>query len=167
MKPVTHILAIIAGIAGPVAIEGWTTSDYGPRSKAHYASVVNASQAPRDKAIAFGLVAFEQGDPAKAVTEYFAADAVDNATGTTGAAAIAAAAADTPWLNGGAARRQLQVAGDRDLAFVRYAATETQPETVEIYRIAEGKIAEHWSVVSNVAPEDAQQEEAHVSRDKM
>jgi hypothetical protein len=31
-----HALAIVAGIAAPVAVTFWTTSDTGPRSKAHY-----------------------------------------------------------------------------------------------------------------------------------
>lgn len=36
MRPATHLVAIILGIAGPVAFTLWSTTDYGPRSRAHY-----------------------------------------------------------------------------------------------------------------------------------
>jgi hypothetical protein len=36
MRAVTHLVAIVLGIAGPVAFTLWSTTDYGPRSRAHY-----------------------------------------------------------------------------------------------------------------------------------
>ncbi len=148
MKPLTHILCIVAGIAGPVAFEGWTTSDYGPRSKAHYARIVNASQAPRDKVIAFGLKAFGDGKPADAVREFFADDAVDHASGLAGKVAIAAKAGEISWLGGGAQKKLAHVAAERDLGFAHYVVGPTGEERVEIFRIKSGKIVEHWSVAN-------------------
>ena len=36
MRPATHLVAIVLGLAGPVAFTLWSTTDYGPRSRAHY-----------------------------------------------------------------------------------------------------------------------------------
>ena len=36
MRPATHLIAIVLGIAGPVGFTLWSTTDYGPRSRAHY-----------------------------------------------------------------------------------------------------------------------------------
>lgn len=150
MKLATQLIAIAAGIGATVAFETWTTSDSGPRSKAHYAAVVSASQGPRDRAIAFGLKAFGDGQPAEAVRSFFAADAIDHAApGVVGAEALAARAGEIEWLKPGTPRKQVQVAGERDLAFVRYAAgPDGAQDRVEIYRIKAGKIVEHWSVVA-------------------
>lgn len=145
MKAMTHVLSVIAGLAGPIAFEAWTTSDSGPRSKAHYAAVVSASQTPRDRAIAFGIKAFDNGQAAEAVRDYFSADAIDHAApGVIGAEAIAAKAGELDWLKPGLPRKQVQVAGDRNLAFVRYSVGNE--DRVEIYKIKAGKIVEHWSV---------------------
>lgn len=153
MKLTTQIIAILAGLGTSVAFEAWTTSDSGPRSKAHYAAVISASQTPRDRAIAFGLKAFGDGQPAEAVHEFFAPDAIDHAApGAVGAAAIAAKASEIDWLKPGTPRKQVQVAGERDLAFVRYAVgADGAQERVEIYKIKAGKIIEHWSVVGTTA----------------
>lgn len=152
MKITTQIIAILAGIGATAAFEAWTTSDIGPRSKAHYAAVVSASKSPRDKAIAFGLKAFEDGQPAEAVKQHFAPDAIDHASKLTGRDAIAAQAASLDWLKPGAARKQLHVAGERDLAFVHYSTPAG--ERVEIYRIKSGLITEHWSVAAPTASQE-------------
>lgn len=150
MKAMTHALCVIAGLAGPILFEGWTTSDSGPRSKAHYAAVVSASQTPRDRAIAFGIKAFDNGQPAQAVRDYFSADAIDHAApGLVGAENIAAKAGELDWLKPGSPRKQVQVAGDRNLAFVRYSVGNQ--DRIEIYKIKAGKIIEHWTVAGAAA----------------
>lgn len=145
MKGLTHLLCIVAGIAGPVLLEGWTTSDSGPRSKAHYAAVVNASSTPRNRAIAFGLQAYGSKQPAAAVQKFFAPNAIDHASGgLTGRDAIAAKAGEIDWLRPDVERKQLHIAGERDLAFVHYGTPAG--ERVEVYRMKAGQITEHWSV---------------------
>ena len=152
----THLVSIVAGLAAPIAFEGWTTSDSGPRSKAHYAAIVNASQSPRDRVIAFGMKAFDDGKSADAVRQFFAEDAVDHAAGLTGREAIAAKAGELEWLKPGAPRKQLHVGSERGVAFAHYAVGgDAAHERVEIYRIKAGRITEHWSVVG--APSKAPQ----------
>lgn len=36
MRPLTHVLAVIFGLAAPTALTFWSISDTGPRNKAHY-----------------------------------------------------------------------------------------------------------------------------------
>lgn len=36
MRPATHLVAFVLGIAGPVGFTLWSQTDYGPRSRAHY-----------------------------------------------------------------------------------------------------------------------------------
>jgi predicted SnoaL-like aldol condensation-catalyzing enzyme len=152
MRPWVHAVSALAGIAAAVSFEAWTTSPYGPRSGAHYAGVENASMTPREVVLGFDHLALNEGKPREAVTRYVAAQFIDHQDTHAGGdaresliARLSERQASDPQ-----AKRTIErvvVEGDIVVIYSRGDATDGGPISgVDIFRVQDRKIAEHWSV---------------------
>jgi predicted SnoaL-like aldol condensation-catalyzing enzyme len=159
IHPWIHALAIVAGIAAPVALTFWTTSDSGPRSSAHDEQVAARSMSPVDVVKAFDNLAFEQGKPAEAMQQYVLRDMIDHGQRVDGDHDSFIASLEQ---RGGSkddrSKRTIRhILADGDMVAVHYhLAREPDPKgysVVELFRVQDGKIAEHWETLQP-SPED-------------
>jgi predicted SnoaL-like aldol condensation-catalyzing enzyme len=152
MRPLYHALGIAAGLAAPVAVTLWSTSAHGPRSNAHYASVAAESASPKDVILAFEKLAFDKRQPAEAVRRYFSETAVDHSSRVAGdKASVIALLEKLDWSTRGPTRTVLHVLSEGDMVAVHYhlvreAGTKGEM-AVDLFRVANGKIEEHWEVL--------------------
>ena len=136
---IAQVACILAGIAAPVGLTLLTTRSGGARDAAHYAQIAHEMDA-RQVLIAFGQsVAVQPSNPNHAKA-YLAPSFIDHAS-TVGpdigaiASAISSVSPD-------------RIGDAGDLAIISHPNG-----AVDIFRVAEGKIAEHWLVR---APSSAQ-----------
>lgn len=130
MKLWVHVICAAAGLAVPASLEAWSMTSGGPRSAAHYAEVTQQSESPKDLVLAFGKLAFDERKPDEAVSKYVAADFVDHAP-----------AGD--YLKGREGSRIVEhVIGEGDLVAVHQQLGDKA--AIDIFRVAKGKIVEHW-----------------------
>ncbi len=142
MRPLVHLFAIVAGIAAPIGVERLTMSAHGPRSKASYEAVERASMGPREVVRAYLDLAVARHQPQQALAEYLSPRFVGH---------DASAAAGANPAGKGAVRH---IAVDGDVVMVEYDGPAARPAAVDIFRVAAGKIVEHWSVAG--APAERQ-----------
>jgi predicted SnoaL-like aldol condensation-catalyzing enzyme len=150
MRPWLHVLGIAGGIAATAGFEGWTTSSHGPRSSAHYASVENASMTPKEVALGFERLAFSEHHPQEAVDRLIGAKFVDHEVNQVRPGdresylqRLTSATAEAT-----AVRTIEHVVAEGDVVVVHYLQRDSQGSAtgVDLYRIADRKIIEHWSV---------------------
>jgi predicted SnoaL-like aldol condensation-catalyzing enzyme len=154
MRPVTHVIAVILGIAGPVAFTLWSMTDYGPRSRAHYEHA--AAMDTRATAVIgrFTKLAIDERQPAAAVEQYFAPNVVEHGLAPDGAKG-ADRLVQRGWGSVDAQRKILNVVAETDRAVVQQLIMpgEGPPHSeVDIFRVEGGKIVEHWEVGAPPAP---------------
>ncbi len=152
MRPWVHAISALAGIAAAVGFEAWTTSSHGPRSSAHYASVESTAMTPREVVLGFDHLAHDEGKPQEAVTRYVAAQFINHEDTHTAEdaresliARLSARQAADPHTK----RTLERVVVDGDIVVLYHHSVASQGETssdVEIFRVQDRKIAEHWSV---------------------
>jgi predicted SnoaL-like aldol condensation-catalyzing enzyme len=153
MRPLYHVLGILGGIAATAGFEGWTTSSHGPRSSAHYAAVENASMTPKEVALGFERIAFSEHNPQEAVDRLVAAPFVDHegnpAQPGDRNSYLQRLASST--VDAGAAREAEHVVVEGDVVVVHYLQRDSQGSAagVDIYRIADRKIVEHWNIAES------------------
>lgn len=148
MRPATHLIAIVLGIAGPVAFTLWSTTDYGPRSRAHYERA--AAMDTRATAVVgrFTKLALDERRPAEAAARYFAPNLVEHGL-PPNAAAGGARLEQRGWGSADAQRKILNVVAEKDRAVVQQLvmpAGGPPHSEVDIFRIEDGKVVEHWEV---------------------
>lgn len=153
MRPLTHALAIVAGIAAPVGLTFWSTSDSGTRSNAQAAQIAAEVMTPRQVVEAFENLAFDQGRPTEAVRKYVSPDVIDHSQRVTGDfASIIELLERLDWSNGNGPKRTIHnMVAEGDLVMVHYHLVR-EPGTpgysaVDVFRVADGKIVEHWEAV--------------------
>lgn len=159
MRPMTHILAILAGIAAPIAVTFWTTSDYGPRSKAHYAAVQDKVMSTREVIEAFEKMGIDEHKPKEAVLAYFSPDVVDHDPGVKGDRQSIIDYLDSrDWSSGVPKRTIRHIIVEGDLGVVHHHIVRKPGEkgiaAVDIFRVKDGKVVEHWDVLQPI-PEDS------------
>jgi predicted SnoaL-like aldol condensation-catalyzing enzyme len=152
MRPWVHAVSALAGIAAAVGFEAWTTSSHGPRSSTHYASVENASMTPREVVLGFDHLAHDEGKSREAVTRYVSAQFIDHAdTHTAGDAreALIGRLSERQAADPQTSRTIERVVADGDIVVLYYHSVASNAEPisgVEIFRVQDRKVAEHWSV---------------------
>jgi predicted SnoaL-like aldol condensation-catalyzing enzyme len=155
LPPWKHLLFALAGIVAPIALTFWTTSTAGPRSTTHYAAVANAAIAPKDVVMAFDKMAFDERKPKEAVLQYFSDDFIDHSSRVTGDRQSVVALLDRlDWSKAGPARTVKHVVADGDIVTMHYHLVR-EPGTAgfaaaDIFRVKDGKIAEHWEVMQPI-----------------
>lgn len=160
MRGWLHIFSIAAGIAAPVAITLWSTSDFGVRSRAHYAAVeqqsAERSMSARDVVMAFDKLAFGERKPREAVLRYVAAEAVDHHQDIRGDRQSMIEMLERKDWSGTSPRRTIRhVVAEGDLVVVHHHLVR-QPGTpgiaaVDMFRVKDGRIVEHWDVLQPIA----------------
>lgn len=150
MRPITHIFAVVLGIAAPVLFTLWSTTDYGPRSRAHYERAAAMDKSAEAVVGRFVKLAIEDGKPAEAVARYYSADVKEHGL-PAGAAGRAERLAERGWGTPGTGRKILNRLGEKDLAVVQqlvFAGNGGPPHSeVDIFRVEDGRIVEHWEVI--------------------
>lgn len=154
-----HALGVIAGVGAPVATTLYMTSDYGPRSKAHYAELERKNAKPEDVVMAFEKLAFDERRPQEAVMRYFAADSVDHDPNVRGDRdSVIELLNQRDWSKAGPTRAIKHVVADKDIVMIHHHIVR-EPGTkgvaaVDIFRVKDGKIVEHWDVLQPI-PENS------------
>lgn len=155
MKPVTHVIAIVLGIAGPYLFTLWSTTDYGPRSAAHYARAAAMDERPVAVVGRFTDLAMGGNDPAAAAEQYFAEGLEEHGL-PDGAAGGAERLLARGWGNADQERRILNTIADKELAAVQqlvFPVGGGRPHSeVDIFRVVDGKIVEHWELSQEAEP---------------
>jgi predicted SnoaL-like aldol condensation-catalyzing enzyme len=152
MRPWVHAVSALAGIAAAVSFEAWTTSSYGPRSSAHYASVENASMTPREVVLGFDRLAYDEDKPREAVTRYVAPQFIDHEDTHTGGDAresLITLLSERQPADPQTKRTIERVVADGDIVVIFHHSVPSHGEAisgVETFRVQDRKIAEHWSV---------------------
>ncbi len=163
MRPATHVIAIVLGIAAPILFTLWTTTDYGPRSRAHYESAAAMDKSAAAVAGRFIKLAIEEGKPDEAAEQYFSDELVEHGL-LPGAAGRAARLQERGWGSPAQQRKILNTVANKDLAVVQQLvfSTEGQPphSEVDIFRVQDGLIVEHWEVIQAHAPAETDEERA-------
>lgn len=159
MRPLVHAVAIIAGIAAPVALTFWTTSDAGPRSSEQSEAIARQTMTPKQVVEAFERMAFDERRPREAVQKYFSRDLVDHSQRIEGDYdSVIALLGRLDWTEGGAPQRTIKhIVAEDDIVMVHYHLVR-EPGTagysaVDIFRVADGAIVEHWEALQPLAEE--------------
>lgn len=160
MRPVTHLLLIAAGIAAPVAITFWTTSDFGPRSKAHYEAVAKEVEAnkvlsTREVVEGFEKMGIDERKPQEAILTYFSPDVIDHDPNVKGdRQSIIDYLNKRDWSTGVPKRTIRNIVVEGELAVVHHHIVRKPGEkgiaAVDIFRVKDGKVVEHWDVLQPV-----------------
>lgn len=155
MRPATHLLAIIAGIAAPVGITFWTTSAAGPRSAAHYAAVEQKAMGTREVIEAFEKMGIDERKPKEAVLAYFSPDVVDHDPGVKGdRQSIIDYLDKRDWSTGVPQRTIRHIVVEGDIGVVHHHIVRKPGEkgiaAVDIFRVKDGKVVEHWDVLQPI-----------------
>ena len=161
-------LCIAGGISAAVGVTLWSTSSSGARSAAHYKAVAqqvaaldqqhaSPEQTAQTRAIMqdFEQIGFDQHNPQAAVDKYFADDFVDHDPNVKGdKASVVARLAQLDWTHGGPQRTIVHLVADGPIAVVHHRLVRHPGDTpiaaVDIYRISNGKIVEHWDVLQPI-----------------
>lgn len=150
MRPISHIVAIILGIAAPTALTFWSVTDSGPRSRAHYERAAAMDVSARAIVERFTKQAIDEHQPMEAVAEYFSADVVEHGHDEGSAAARLEARG---WALHEQQRKTLNVVVEKDLAVVQQLVFSEEggpPHAeIDIFRVDDGKIVEHWELVQD------------------
>jgi len=137
MKPWIHAVGALAGIAVAISFEAWSTSSYGPRNKAHYAQVEDATMTPKEVASGFSHLALEEGEPEEATQRYASKTFLDHEN-------------TTPLPPGPLVVEQIAV--DGDIAMIHFRSDAAGGASgVDILRVQDRKIAERWRVIQAAA----------------
>ena len=154
MRPWVHVLGILGGIAATAGFEGWTTSAHGPRSKAHYASVENASMTPQEIALAFERLACTEHQPQQAVDRFLAPQFTDHEPDRVSPGNRQSLLQQLTAAGAGAPLRTVEhVATSGDTVMVHYVSAQAGGAAtagVDIFRIADRKIQEHWGIAQSL-----------------
>jgi len=153
MRAWAHALAIVAGIAAPVALTFWTTSASGPRNAAQSAEIAQETMTPKQVVEAFERLAFDEGNPTEAVRRYVSKDVIDHSQRIAGDYdSIIELLVNLDWTNGRGPKRTIQhMVAEGDIVMVHYHLVR-EPGTpgfaaVDIFRVQGGKIVEHWEAL--------------------
>lgn len=155
MRPLTHALCIVAGIAAPIAITFWTTSDSGPRSSAHYAAVAAKTMTTREVIDAFEKMAIDERKPKEAILAFFAPDVIDHDPNVAGdRQSIIDRLEGLKWNSGVPQRMIKNIIVEGDLGIVHHHLVREPGKpgiaAVDIFRVKEGKVVEHWDVLQPI-----------------
>lgn len=156
MRPLTHLVAIVLGIAGPYGFTLWSTTDCGPRSAAHYERAAATDTRPVAVIGRFVDLGIDQSDPVKAVADNFAAELVEHGL-PMGGATDAERLIERGWANPEQVRKVLNIVANDDLAMVQQLVFPVSGEgppraEIDIFRVADGKFSEHWEVIQAPVP---------------
>lgn len=159
MRPLTHAIAIVAGIAAPVAITFWTASDSGPRSAAHYAAVQQETLTTREVIEGFERLGIDERKPKEAILKYFSPDVIDHDPNVKGDRQSIIDYLDArDWSTGVPQRTIHNIVVEGELGVVHHHIVRNPGEAgiaaVDIFRVKDGKVIEHWDVLQPV-PEDS------------
>lgn len=160
MRTGTHLLAIMAGIAAPVALTFWTTSSAGPRSAAHYAAVEQRALGTREVIEAFEKMGIDERKPKEAVLAYFSPDVIDHDPNVVGDRQSIIDYLDKRDWSSGVPRRTIRnIIVEGELGVVHHHIVRKPGEkgiaAVDIFRVRDGKVIEHWDVLQPVPEESA------------
>lgn len=155
MRSGVHLLFIAAGIVAPVAVTFWTTSDYGPRSAAHYAAVAQEVMTTRQVIEGFEKMGIDEHKPKQAVLTYFSPDVVDHDPNVKGdRQSIIDYLDGRDWSSGVPERTISHIIVEGDLGVVHHHIVRKPGEkgvaAVDIFRVKNGKVVEHWDVLQPV-----------------
>lgn len=158
MRPWVHFLAVVAGIAAPVALTFWTTSDAGPRSKAHYAAVDQRVLSTREVIDGFEKMAIDERKPKEAVLTYVSPDVIDHDPTIKGDRQSIIDYLETKdWSTGVPQRTIHNIIVEGELGVVHHHLVRKPGEkgiaAVDIFRVKDGKIVEHWDVLQPIPEE--------------
>ncbi|BAK66542.1 hypothetical protein SLG_18670 [Sphingobium sp. SYK-6] len=159
MRAWVHALCILGGIAAPVALTFWTTSDAGPRSKEHYAEVTEESLGPKEVVLAFEKLGIEGRNPAEAVRRYFSPDLIDHDPNVVGdRQSVIDRLSHLNWDKAGPTRTIKHIVAEGDIVMVHHHLVR-EPGTkgiaaVDIFKVKDGKVVEHWDVLQPI-PENS------------
>lgn len=162
MRGWVHAFSIVAGIAAPISFTFWVTSDGGARSKSHYAEVANTTMSPKDVVMAFDKLAFDERRPQEAVRRYFSVDSVDHDPKVKGdRTSVISMLEKLDWSKVGPQRTVKHIVADGEMVVVHHHLVRN-PGTkglmaVDLFRVANGKIVEHWDVLQPI-PESSPNE---------
>ena len=155
MRPTTHILFVLAGIAAPVGITFLSTADFGPRSAAHYAAVEQKVLSTRDVIEGFEKLGVDEHHPDQATLKYFSPDVIDHDPNVKGdRQSIIDYLKSRNWGSGVPRRTISHIVVEGDLAVVHHHIVRNPGEkgvaAADIFRVKDGKIVEHWDVLQPV-----------------
>jgi len=157
MRPAIHALAIVAGLAAPIALTFWSTSGSGPRSAAQAAAIAAEAMTPRQVVEAFEALAFDQRKPLEAARKYISPEMRDHSQRIVGDyPSIIAFLEKLDWAKegGGPQRTIHHLVAEGDIVMVHHHLVRT-PGTpgisaVDIFRVKDGKIVEHWEALQDL-----------------
>lgn len=158
MRAQVHALGIVFGLVAPVVVTMLSTSNSGARSAEHYAEVEHASMGTKDVILAFEKMAFDERKPKEAMERYAAPDFVDHNPNVPGnRASVIEHLAKLDWSTGGPQRTVQHLVVDGDIAMVHHRLVRKPGDpaiaAVDIFRVKNGKLVEHWDVLQPVPQE--------------
>jgi predicted SnoaL-like aldol condensation-catalyzing enzyme len=159
ISPHTHALCILAGIAAPIALTFYATSASGPRSAAHYADVNAQAMSTREVIDGFEKLGIDEHNPQGAVMKYFSADVIDHEPTVAGdRQSIIDYLNKKDWSSGVPKRTIKHIVVEGDLAVVHHHLVRKPGQrgiaAVDIFRVKDGKVVEHWDVLQPVPETD-------------
>lgn len=159
MRPLVHCLAVVAGIAAPIAVTFWATSAAGPRSAAHYATVEQKVLSTREVIDGFEKMGIDERKPKEAILTYFSPDVIDHDPNVKGdRQSIIDYLDKRDWSTGVPKRTIHNIVVEGELAVVHHHIVRKPGEkgiaAVDIFRVRNGKVIEHWDVLQPI-PENS------------
>lgn len=125
------------------------------KSTMRSADEYQTSMLPRDVVLAFSKMAFDEHQPEEAVLQYFSPDVIDHNPNIAGTReSIIAHLEALEWATEGPSREIKHMITQGDYVVVHHHL-KREPGTagiaaVEIFRVANGLIVEHWDVLQSV-----------------
>ncbi len=156
MRPLNHIAAIIFGLAAPAAVTFWSVSATGPRNAEHYARVAAENPTTRSVIEGFEARAIDGRDPAGAIRDLFAEDMIEHDQAVAGTRQSVIDYLEGRGWSGTTPQRTIhRIIVDGEYAAVHHRV-QLQPDepglaVVDIFRVVDGKVVEHWDVMQPIA----------------
>lgn len=155
MRTLTHVIAIILGISGPYAFTLWSTTDSGPRSRAHYERAAAMDARPVAVVGRFADIALTGKDPLAGAEAYFAPGLTEHGLPGDGASG-AERLVERGWATDGQDRRILNTIANEEFAVLQQLVVPPEGEgrphsEIDIFRVEDGRIVEHWEMVPTAA----------------
>lgn len=152
MRGWIHLVSATAGIAAAVGVTLWSASDNGPRGRKHYAAVAAQNMDTRAVILAFEKMGIDGHDPAGALRTYFAPDMIEHDPRVAGTRdSVIQYLESRGWSGEGPKRTIHNIIVDGELGVVHHHVQLKPGEpglaAVDIFRVRNGKVIEHWDVM--------------------